>query len=190
MINTMKSSAHLMLGSLQTMKQQTKDQLIVFLKQLILREESRRWLNKSLVSEFRRGSVRISPLTRDADRYSPLPHFGQQTRFLLTVQLPLLEQYHARIASSLDAFESLSSALVRAVPGALGVSLGSSGPESGVKVDTKRLTGGVDGVQRLCKALVSANFMEAAMETWGEELVSNFPIFSDCQLTSLGAVFP
>lgn len=50
--------------------------------------------------------------------------------------------------------------------------MGGSGPEGGVRVDTGRLTSGVDGVQRLCKALVSARFIEMAMDAWGEELVS------------------
>ena len=104
------------------------------------------------------------------DRYSPLPHFTQRTRFLISVQLPLLEYYHDRISSSLDAFETFSSVFVRAVPGSLGVSLGRE-EEAGVNVDTKRLTSGVEGVQRLSKALVSAKFLGMAMEAWGEELV-------------------
>ncbi|KAJ3552815.1 hypothetical protein NM688_g3951 [Phlebia brevispora] len=95
------------------------------------------------------------------DRYSPLPQFVQRTRFLITVQLPLLEQYHARISASLDAFETLSSTLMRAVPGALA--------DAGL-ADSKRLTSGVEGVQRLCKALVSAKYLAAAMETWGEDV--------------------
>ncbi|KAI0067928.1 hypothetical protein BV25DRAFT_1867678 [Artomyces pyxidatus] len=97
------------------------------------------------------------------DRYSPLPEFGQRTRFLITVQLPLLESYHGRISSSLDAFESLSSVFVRAVPGALGSATGEGR-------DRGHLTSGVEGVERLCKALVSAKFMASAMEGWGEDL--------------------
>ncbi|GJE85916.1 RINT-1 family protein [Phanerochaete sordida] len=97
------------------------------------------------------------------DRYSPLPQFIHRTRFLITVQLPLLESYHARISSSLDAFETLSSTLMRAVPGALGTDVGRLG-------DSRRLTSGVEGVQRLCKALVSAKYVAAAMEAWGEDL--------------------
>ncbi|OJT09596.1 RAD50-interacting protein 1 [Trametes pubescens] len=96
------------------------------------------------------------------DRYSPLPQYSQRTRFLIVVQLPLLESYHARISSSLDAFETLSSSLMRAVPGALGAGDG--------RGDSRRLTGGVEGVQRLCKALVSAQYLANAMETWGEDL--------------------
>ncbi|KAF5384043.1 hypothetical protein D9757_006987 [Collybiopsis confluens] len=104
------------------------------------------------------------------DRYSPLPSFLHRTRFLLSTQVPLLEQYLGRLAASLDAYETLSSALVRAVPGALGVSLGVKEDSSSVNVDTGRLTSGVEGVQRLCKALLSARFIEAAMEVWGEDL--------------------
>ncbi|KAK7694298.1 hypothetical protein QCA50_001480 [Cerrena zonata] len=97
------------------------------------------------------------------DRYSPLPQFSHRTRFLITVQLPLLESYHARISSSLDAFETLSSSLFRAVPGALGEAAGRAN-------DPRRLTSGVEGVQRLCKALISAKYLSAAMEAWGEDV--------------------
>ncbi|CAK5280068.1 unnamed protein product, partial [Mycena citricolor] len=103
------------------------------------------------------------------DRYSPLPHFAHRTRFLIAVQIPLLENYQSRVSSSLDAFETLSSAFVRAVPGALSVSLGGR-DEGSVKVDARRLTDGVEGVQRLAKAWLSAKFMIAAMKGWGEDL--------------------
>ncbi|KAG9314616.1 RINT-1 family protein [Chiua virens] len=96
------------------------------------------------------------------DRYSALPSFRQRTQFLIHVQLPILELYHSRISSSLDAFETLSSTLVRTVPGALGV--------DGPKTDSRKLTGGVEGSQRLCKALLSARYIENAMRTWGEEV--------------------
>lgn len=106
------------------------------------------------------------------DRYSPLPQFSQRTRFLIAVQLPILESYHARIQSSLDAFETLSSSFIRAVPGALTGDAGGSGSAAGGGVnDSRRLTSGVEGVQRLCKALISARYLSAAMEAWGEDLV-------------------
>ena len=53
---------------------------------------------------------------------------------------------------------------MRAVPGALGTDVGRLS-------DSRRLTSGVEGVQRLCKALVSAKYVAAAMEAWGEDLV-------------------
>jgi len=103
------------------------------------------------------------------DRYSPLPKFLHRTRFFVSVQLPILEAYHSRISSSLDAFETLSSSLLRAVPGALG-SVGVSSESMGRAGDPQRLTSGVEGVQRLCKALVSARYISAACAAWGEEL--------------------
>ncbi|KAK2461679.1 hypothetical protein APHAL10511_006142 [Amanita phalloides] len=113
----------------------------------------------------RRLKVLIEQIT---DRYSPLPDVAQRARFLTTVQLPILDLYHNRVMSSLDAYETLSSAFVRAVPGALSVSFGGGVEPS--NVDPRRLTDGVDGVQRLCKAFLSAVFLETALEGWGEEL--------------------
>ncbi|KIY65897.1 hypothetical protein CYLTODRAFT_378693 [Cylindrobasidium torrendii FP15055 ss-10] len=104
-----------------------------------------------------------------ADRYMPLPDFTHRTRFLISVQLPILDMYSHRISSSLDAFEQLSSALVRAVPGALGVSL-SNRDEQKVNVDVQNLTSGLTGIQRLCKAFLSAKYVVAAIETWSEQL--------------------
>ena len=59
---------------------------------------------------------------------------------------------------------------MRAVPGALSSSVGAASGSAG---DTRHLTSGVEGTQRLCKALVSARYVAAAMEAWGEDLVSH-----------------
>ncbi|KAJ7923065.1 TIP-1 family-domain-containing protein [Mycena leptocephala] len=128
-------------------------------------EESGHLRDLRSTSSARRLKALVEQVT---DRYSPLPHFAQRTRFLINVQIPILENYYGRILSSLDAFETLSSAFVRAVPGALSVSLGRD--DGTVKVDARRLTDGVEGVQRLCKAWLSAKYVEAAMDGWGEEL--------------------
>ncbi|KAJ3853443.1 TIP-1 family-domain-containing protein [Lentinula lateritia] len=115
---------------------------------------------------------RLKALTEQiTDRYSPLPSFLHRTRFLFSMQIPLLEQYSSRLTSSLDAYETLSSALVRAVPGALGVSLGMKEDySSSINIEHGRFTSGVEGVQRLCKALLSSRFIETAMKVWGEDL--------------------
>ncbi|KAF9015481.1 TIP-1 family-domain-containing protein [Cyathus striatus] len=102
------------------------------------------------------------------DRYSPLPHATQKVRFLNGIQLPLLSSYHTRISSSLDAFETLSSAFIRAVPGSLSIGFGNN-HEGAVHVDTGKLTSGVEGVQRLCKALLSAAFLSQSMKGWADE---------------------
>lgn len=98
------------------------------------------------------------------DRYKPLPRFNHRARFLIAVQIPILEHYHTRISGSLDAFETLSSSLMRVVPGALA-------GQPGHQHDTRRLTSGVEGLQRLMKAFVSARWITIAMQNWGEQLV-------------------
>ncbi|THH05559.1 hypothetical protein EW145_g4700 [Phellinidium pouzarii] len=97
------------------------------------------------------------------DRYRALPRFLHKTRFLIAVQVPILELYHTRISESLDAFETLSSFLVRAVPGALA-------GHAGHGRDSKSMTVGVDGSQRLVKAYVSAKWMAIVMALWGEDI--------------------
>ncbi|KAG8956967.1 hypothetical protein FRC00_004656 [Tulasnella sp. 408] len=102
-------------------------------------------------------------MERVTERYQPLPHLVHKSHFLFDIQLPLLEAYLSRITGSLDAYERLSSSFVRAVPGALAGQVGHG-------VDTKRLTSGVEGLTRVVKALVSARWIKAAMEAWGEDL--------------------
>ncbi|KAF8528017.1 RINT-1 family protein [Hysterangium stoloniferum] len=97
------------------------------------------------------------------ERYQPLPRFASRTRFLIAVQIPILESYHSRISSSLDAFETLSSSFVRAVPGALAGQVGHN-------TDSRSLTSGVEGVGRLVKAGVSAHYIAGAMDRWGEDM--------------------
>jgi hypothetical protein len=89
-----------------------------------------------------------------ADRYRPLP-LRHTLPFLLTLHLPLLQSYAARITSALDAFESLSFGLL---PGALG--------------QTTAATAGVGGAVRLVRAGVSARWMGEKCAEWGEDAVS------------------
>ena len=104
------------------------------------------------------------PISWISDRYKALPRFFHKTRFLIAVQVPILELYHTRISESLDAFETLSSFLVRAVPGNLA---GQASSGSG----NKNMTAGVEGSHRLIKAYVSARWMASVMASWGEDLV-------------------
>ncbi|ORY33806.1 TIP-1 family-domain-containing protein [Naematelia encephala] len=99
------------------------------------------------------------------DRYSPLPSLEYKLPFLTSIQLPILAAYHGRISGSLDAFENLSSAFVRAVPGAL-----SGNTRSGVHIDQTKLTSGSAGLERLIKACVSGAWILAALRTWADDL--------------------
>ena len=83
------------------------------------------------------------------------------------------------------------------MPGALSINL-TTREASGIQEDPRNLTVGVAGVHRLCKALLSAGYIEASLEEWGEDLVSvNFFLYvSLCNmlpflvfLTALGGVW-
>ena len=104
----------------------------------------------------------------DVDRYSALPNIGQRLDFLSTIQLPILDLYRSRISSFLDGFESVSASFVRAVPGAMSRDPSRSGGDNSVK----RETTGVGGAQKLCKALISTEYIAKAMQGWGDEVVS------------------
>ncbi|WWD15898.1 hypothetical protein CI109_100322 [Kwoniella shandongensis] len=99
------------------------------------------------------------------DRYAPLPELEYKLPFLLSIQLPILTAYHLRISSSLDAFESLSSAFVRAVPGAL-----SGNTRSGIHIDQTKLTSGKAGLERLLKAWLSGKWLDEGMRKWADDL--------------------
>lgn len=114
-------------------------------------------------------------LAQVTERYRPLPALEQRLAFLGSIQLPLLRAYAGRIAASLDAFESLSGAFARAIPGAM-----SGGDASGVNAGTgggADMVRGTRGLGRLVKALASARWMESALTEWSEQ--SFFIEFSD-----------
>lgn len=102
------------------------------------------------------------------DRYMSLPTLKHRYPFLSTIQIPLLKSYHGRITGSLDAFETLSSAFIRAVPGALAGHAG-----GGSANDPARMTRGVGGLQRLAKAWISAAWVRDAIVGWQDEIVSS-----------------
>jgi hypothetical protein len=77
-----------------------------------------------------------------------------------------MSTYLSRISGSLDAFESLSSAFVRAVPGAL-----AGNTRSGVYVDQAKLTHGKPGLERLIKGWLSASWISSALRVWADDLV-------------------
>jgi len=77
---------------------------------------------------------------------------------LIDIQISILDQYHDRLHSSLEAFKMLSSSIARAVQGTS-------------KEEVQSLTG-ISGLERLCKVYGSAMFLENCMTDWGEDIVS------------------
>lgn len=106
-------------------------------------------------------------------RYSPLSSASQQLPFLL-IQSSLLRLYAQRLERSLDAFESLSSAFARAIPGGM-ASSGSDGPASvptsgglseggAFGTSDSEMVQGLRGLGRLLKACLSALYVVAHLD--------------------------
>ncbi|PWN37270.1 uncharacterized protein FA14DRAFT_176569 [Meira miltonrushii] len=97
-------------------------------------------------------------------RYKALPSISHQLPFLL-IQLSVLQGYAQRLERSLDAFESLSSAFSRAIPGA--ISGGSGGPNEsqGISGGEADMVRGLRGLGRLLKACLSALFISAHLSS-------------------------
>jgi hypothetical protein len=90
------------------------------------------------------------------DSYRPLISFSQRLRFLIDIQISILDQYHERLNSSVEAFRVLSSSIARAVQGTS-------------KEEVQSLSG-LAGLERLCKVYGSAMHMENCMRDWSEDV--------------------
>lgn len=105
----------------------------------------------------------IEILDSVSERYRPLPSLSQRLSFLTIVQLPILRLYAQRLTRSLDAFESLSSAFARAMPGEIVAGTGAVGGGS-----DSDMVKGLRGLGRLVKALLSAQYVCTELERWSE----------------------
>lgn len=104
-----------------------------------------------------KSAIRLKDLIETVtDSYRPLISFSQRLRFLIDIQIAILDQYHDRLNGSVEAFRVLSSSIARAVQGTS-------------KEEVESLTG-LAGLERLCKAYGSAVFMESCMRDWGEDI--------------------
>lgn len=106
----------------------------------------------------------IELLESITERHSSLPSLKQKIAFITRIQLPLLRSYLSRLSKSLDAFESLSSAFSRAIPGGID----STGITSNSDSDMVK---GLRGLGRLLKALLSSNHISISLRKWSESLI-------------------
>ena len=93
------------------------------------------------------------------ERYQPLHALDQRAAFVIKVQRPLLYQFHQRLVRHMDAFENMSTAFTRAIPGEIS-SLSSSSSTDMVR--------GVNGINRVAKALLSSEYLRKQLEEWSE----------------------
>lgn len=90
------------------------------------------------------------------EHYSSLRSVNYRLRFLLDIQVDLLDRYYEKLRDSIDAFDSMSSSLVRAV--------------GGMSAESEKLVTGINGLERLCRIYGSLEYIASALETWGQDL--------------------
>ena len=116
--------------------------------------------NITTVSRPTKAALRFNDLLITiTSTYRPLIQVEHKLRFLLGIQIPLLERFHARLKDSLEAFNSMTGFGARST---INVSSSSSSEMSEVQ--------GTSGLDRLCRVYGSAEFLIKMMHEWGEDL--------------------
>lgn len=107
-------------------------------------------------------AVRIADLLRTiTTKYERLRSLKYKVRFLTRIQLDILDGYHDRLKGSLEAYQSMTSALGRTLHGA-----------------TKEQLAALEGLgalETLCKVIGSADHIVNALTEWGDEEVCHDP---------------
>ncbi|KAJ3495008.1 hypothetical protein NLG97_g3697 [Lecanicillium saksenae] len=101
-------------------------------------------------------AVRVADLLRTiTTKYERLRSLKYKVRFLTRIQLDILDGYHERLKGSLEAYQSMTSALGRTLHGA-----------------TKEQLAALEGLgalETLCKVIGSADHIVNALTEWGDE---------------------
>lgn len=104
-------------------------------------------------------AVQITDLLRSVTaQYERLRKFKHKIRFLIDIQLDILDAYHDRLRGSLEAYQSITSTVGRALHGA-----------------TKEQLAAVEGtgaLETLCKVIGSADHIANTLTEWSDEQVS------------------
>ena len=115
-----------------------------------------------------KSAIRLKDLLETVtDSYRPLISFSQRLRFLIDIQIAILDQYHDVLHSGVEKFKVMSSSIARAVQG--------MGKEEIASMS------GLGGLERLCRVYGSAIFMESCMRDWGEDIFF-LELWEDLQL--------
>jgi hypothetical protein len=84
-------------------------------------------------------------------------------RFLIDIQIAILDKFHVRLHSALEAYMVLTSSIARAV--------------QGVSKEDQASLAGVGGLERLCRVYGSAEYLERAMRDCSDDIVSFLVLF-------------
>ncbi|KAL8703341.1 MAG: hypothetical protein Q9201_003477 [Fulgogasparrea decipioides] len=107
-------------------------------------------------------AIRVNDLLETiTDRYRPLPSFSQKLKFLIDIQINIFDLFHSRLASSLEAYLTLTSSIARTVHGGLS--------SHGTKTQPAEVEG-LAGVERLVRVYGSAEYLEKKMRDWSDDV--------------------
>ncbi|KAI1170401.1 RINT-1 family protein [Nemania sp. FL0916] len=102
------------------------------------------------------GAVRMTDLLRTVTtQYERVRRFSYKLRFLIDIQLEILDEYHDRLKDSLDAYYSITSTIGRTL--------------HGVTREQMAALEGTGAFETLCKVLGSADHVVATLKDWSNE---------------------
>ncbi|KAL1849380.1 hypothetical protein VTK73DRAFT_9890 [Phialemonium thermophilum] len=102
------------------------------------------------------GAVRVTDLLRSVtDQYKRVRRFSHKLRFLIDIQLAILDEYHDRLRGSLEAYQSLTSAVGRTL--------------HGVTKEQLAALEGTGALETLCKVLGSSDHIVNTLKDWSNE---------------------
>jgi hypothetical protein len=107
-------------------------------------------------------AVQVVDLLRTVTtQYERLRKFRHKIRFLVNIQLDILDEYHDRLRGSLEAYQSITSTLGRTLHGATREQLAA--------------LEGTGALEALCKVIGSADHIATTLTEWSDEEVSSRP---------------
>ncbi|KAI0099720.1 RINT-1 family protein [Nemania sp. FL0031] len=102
------------------------------------------------------GAVRVTDLLRTiTSQYERVRRFTHKLRFLIDIQLEILDQYHDRLKDSLDAYYTITSTIGRTL--------------HGVTREQLAALEGTGAFETLCKVLGSSDHIVATLKDWSNE---------------------
>lgn len=106
------------------------------------------------------GAVRITDLLRSVTtQYEKVRRFSHKLRFLIDIQLTILDEFHDRLRGSLEAYYSITSTVGRTLHGVTKEQLAS--------------LEGTGALEALCKVFGSADHIVTTLKDWSTEEVSH-----------------
>ncbi|CAM1503847.1 Fc.00g014380.m01.CDS01 [Cosmosporella sp. VM-42] len=101
-------------------------------------------------------AIRVTDLLRSiTSQYERVRKFKHKIRFLIGIQLDILDGYHDRLRGSLEAFQSITSTLGRTL--------------HGVTKEEQAALQGTGALETLCKVIGSADHIANTLQDWSDE---------------------